>query len=84
MAFSRGTGGGFLVKTFELCRALRSAGFEEQARVIVWAASALEELLQLNPARGWVPAREVLRAEEAAGVALLERLMAARLEGLEV
>ena len=69
MAFSRGTGGGFLVKTFELCRALRSAGFEEQARVIVWAASALGELLQ---------------AEEAVGVALLERLTVARLEGLEV
>ena len=61
------------MKTFELCRALRSAGLVEQAELIVRAARSLEELLQSNPARGW-----------SAGLEALERLTAARREGPEV
>ena len=73
-----------MLKRFELCRALRSAGLAEYAEKIVRAADALEVALRSESAVDWMDGVEALRSEAAAGVVALEGLVAGRGDGLEV
>ena len=60
-------------KMFEVCRALRAAGFELQAERIIAAADAFEAALGSSVPASWKAGQQLFEEEMAAGAAILKR-----------